>query len=54
MCALFLDVFVNFGIISDHLGVCFDRGNLVWGGGSVYLRKERSRGMHTVGRNANT
>ena len=51
---LFLEVFVNLGIVADHLGVCFDSGELNRGGSQSHLLEERSRGIRTIGRYANT
>ena len=33
MCLLFFEVFINLGVVSDQLWVCFDRGELSWNGG---------------------
>ena len=54
MCSLFLEVFVNLGVVPDHLWVCFDRGELDWDDGQPHLLNERNRGMQTIGKYANT
>jgi len=49
---LFFEVFVNVQVVSDHLGVCFDRRKLDRNGGQSGLPEERSRGTRTIGRNS--
>ena len=54
MYLLFLEVFVNLGIIPYHLWVCFDHGKLREDDTQFYLQKERGGEARTIGRRANT
>ena len=51
---LFLEEFVNLGVVPNNLWVRFDHGELDWDGGQGYLPGEGNVEMRTVGRKANT
>jgi len=51
---LFFEVLVNFRVVSDHLGVCFNRCELSQNGGQSNLPQGKSWGTRTIGMNWNT